>query len=622
VTPHWDLDATNIDAGSTTWVRAGSAITGTISSTNSLIGSSRNDGSALDDNSVVELANHNVVVANTSWNNGMGAVTWLDGTTGQPVGAISAVTSLVGGSDQDGAGAQIVALDDGSYVVDMPFWDDPLAIPVTNAGAVTWCKGISGGCRGKVTKASSLYGALDGADIGIGGIVPLAGGHYMVLSPDDAGRVGSFTWLAGGAPFSGSPASAQSFYGQSGGDQVGSGGYTMLSDHNVVIQSPKWHTGGNSAGAVTWIRAVDGAGAGGEKSGFITAANSFVSSFDNDRFGQRVVALTNGNYVVACQSCDSTSGIDVGVAAFGTNSTVGVRSAANSVFGGTVSDAVGTGVVPLTNGNYVVVSPNWNFAGNTPGVGAVTWVDGLSGRPSDGNGMVGFTNSLVGRTQGDNIGLFGVTALSNGNYVVLSPTWSATTTLTNAGAVTWGSGASGISGDISPLNSFLGDKNDLLGIYALALPNGSYVVSSPSWDGDKGAATFALGDRPLTETLTKANSLVSDFGVNAGSEISLLPSGDYVVQSRNFCAGPNCVVTGAGAITLGRVKGGGISGVIDATNSVIGTMPGGGARMVYRYNCRTRQLIVGRPAEDLVTFFNDHPDQLFTDGFESDGACR
>ena len=32
-------------------------------------------------------------------------------------------------------------------------------------------------------------------------------------------------------------------------------------------------------------------------------------------------------------------------------------------------------------------------------------------------------NSLVGSTANDKVGNFGVTALTNGNYVVASPTW-------------------------------------------------------------------------------------------------------------------------------------------------------------------------------------------------------
>ncbi len=77
------------------------------------------------------------------------------------------------------------------------------------------------------------------------------------------------------------------------------------------------------------------------------------------------------------------------------------------------ADLVGQAVVPLTNGNYVVLSPNWD-----EGRGAATWGDGTAGV----RGAVDASNSLVGDHPGDVVGfLHGVTALTNGNYVVRSP---------------------------------------------------------------------------------------------------------------------------------------------------------------------------------------------------------
>ena len=72
------------------------------------------------------------------------------------------------------------------------------------------------------------------------------------------------------------------------------------------------------------------------------------------------------------------------------------------------------GVSALTNGNYVVRSYNWDN-----GAGAVTWGSGTAGV----SGVVSSDNSLVGSTANDNVGYDGVTALTNGNYVVISPYW-------------------------------------------------------------------------------------------------------------------------------------------------------------------------------------------------------
>ena len=48
-----------------------------------------------------------------------------------------------------------------------------------------------------------------------------------------------------------------------------------------------------------------------------------------------------------------------------------------------------------------------------------------------------------------------MTALSNGNYVVRSPSWD-NGAATDAGAVTWGSGDEGVSGVVSAANSLVG----------------------------------------------------------------------------------------------------------------------------------------------------------------------
>ena len=59
-------------------------------------------------------------------------------------------------------------------------------------------------------------------------------------------------------------------------------------------------------------------------------------------------------------------------------------------------------------------------------------------------GVVTVANSLVGSTANDQVGSLGVTALNNGNYVVRSPNWD-NGTVVNAGAVTWGSGTTGVA---------------------------------------------------------------------------------------------------------------------------------------------------------------------------------
>jgi hypothetical protein len=92
----------------------------------------------------------------------------------------------------------------------------------------------------------------------------------------------------------------------------------------------------------------------------------------------------------------------------------------NNLVGTDGADLVGNGgVTALTNGNYVVASPNCdNVSVNS--AGAATWGNGTGGT----TGGVNVGNSLMGSTANDNVGgssftgSGGVTALSNGNYVV------------------------------------------------------------------------------------------------------------------------------------------------------------------------------------------------------------
>ncbi|MGE0713339.1 MAG: hypothetical protein AB7T09_35525, partial [Planctomycetota bacterium] len=135
----------------------------------------------------------------------------------------------------------------------------------------------------------------------------------------------------------------------------------------------------------------------------------------------------------------------------GSSGVTGAVSASNSLVGSTANDLVGNnGVYALSNGNYVVNSAYWNNGAATD-AGAVTWSNGSSGT----TGAVSASNSLVGSTASDLVGSHGVTALSNGNYVVRSVNWN-NGAATRAGAATWGNGSSGTTGTVSASNSLVG----------------------------------------------------------------------------------------------------------------------------------------------------------------------
>src|SRR5690606_7786893 len=161
----------------------------------------------------------------------------------------------------------------------------------------------------------------------------------------------------------------------------------------------------------------------------------------------------------------------------GTSTTAGTVNTTNSLVGSKTDDMVGLSAVPLTNGNYVVISPDWGDAADSNS-GAVTWCDGTI--PT--SGVVSTSNSIFGQPD-DQIGGDGVVALNNGNYVVLSSNWN-NGSIQDAGAFTWANGTGTTSQMVTASNSVVGTQEDDKvgnGIF-LALSNGNYVVSNPLWN--------------------------------------------------------------------------------------------------------------------------------------------
>ena len=430
---------------------------------------------------VTELSSGNIVVASPLDNFGAsdtGAVYLYSGQTGALLASLRGTSA----NDQVGSGG-VTALTNGNYLVASPFWRNGA---VANAGAVTWGSGARG-VNGVVSAANSLVGSTPGDLVGRGGVTALTNGNYVVKSTQwDNGAVvnaGAATWGSGTSGITGPVSAANSLVGTAQDDQVG-GFVTALTNGNYVVMSTLWANGAASAaGAVTWSSGTSGI------AGPVSAGNSLVGTAQNDQVGT-ATALTNGNYVVTSPFW-ANSGPNTGVGAVtwgsGASGITGAVSAANSLVGSTVNDLVGfAGVTTLANGNYVVNSPRW-YNGALANAGAVTWGLGTSGI----TGVVSAANSLVGSSGNDSVG--SVTALTNGNYVVWSPTWS-NGSLARAGAVTWGSGTTGLAGAVSVANSLVGSQaNDQVGAMGVtALTNGNYVVRSPDWANGTAARAGAV----------------------------------------------------------------------------------------------------------------------------------
>ena len=98
------------------------------------------------------------------------------------------------------------------------------------------------------------------------------------------------------------------------------------------------------------------------------------------RFGSTVAVLPNGNFVVADAAGPiSNTGAVYLYAANSTASTPPISTLQGSSSGDQVgSGGTGPGIVVLSSGDFVVVSPFWNNGAAT-GAGAVTWVSGTNG---------------------------------------------------------------------------------------------------------------------------------------------------------------------------------------------------------------------------------------------------
>jgi hypothetical protein len=685
ISPGWD-NGSIFDTGAVTWGNGANGTVGVVSASNSLVGSQQNDmGGSISDTDVFTLTNGNYLVLNPSWDNGgvidAGAITWGNGASGT-VGVISAANSLVGNFEDDQIGdtfwGSLIELANGSYVVNSPNWD--LDGTHSDVGAVTWGSGTSG-VSGPVSAANSLVGDSSNSPVGdrfsdTFGVIALSNGNYVVGSPywDLDGshqNVGAATWGSGTSGVKGSLSASNSLVGSQPGDYVGDE-VIALSNGNYVVSSPDWSLDEShpNVGAVTWGDGTSGI------IGTISSSNSLLGDDLQSAGGGGVIALTNGNYVVSTPAwCNEALDLlNVGAITWGdgTIGTAGIVSTTNSLVGDFTYASVGSGgLVALTNGNYVAISSSWND------VGAVTWGDGSHVN----TGVVSTSNSLVGSTGDDQVGsgLYGggVIALTNGNYVVISPYWD-NGSIVDAGAVTWGNGLGGTAGEVSTANSLVGSTADdqVGGDWwdgsVTGLTNGNYVVSIPQWDNgslvDVGAVTWGNGLGGTVGVVSPSNSLVgsttndmvgngSFFGA-AG--VTGLTNGDYVINSSDWST-----ITEVGAFTWGNGNGGTTGAVsasnslvnsclnddycgssltpfsdgnaslhlsgwndgssnygavtliactpdvtvgqVSSANSILGSAPTGGNSMVSDYDPTHTQLIVGRPKDNRVTILRCLP---------------
>lgn len=555
--PLWDNENV-VNAGAVVFGNGLQGVQGAVSVSNSLVGSSNSD--QVGSTPIVILSNGNYVVTTHLWDNGAivdaGAVTFGSGVEGVR-GPVSIANSLVGTTANDRVGSDgIRVLSTGNFLISSRYWRGE-----SSSGAVTFASALTG-VTGAVSSQNSLIDTHD--SLTSAPITTLSNGNYLVTSPDwhGAGHFGAVTFGSGTTGISGIVSESISFIGVLPGHSLGPGPVAELSNGNFVIISER-------QGSVTF-----GNGTAGIR-GVLSSSNSLIGFADD---GLSVTPLENGNYVITNRDWDNGPVQDVGIAVYGNGvtGTTGVLNAAMGLTGATAGDRIGSGGIHLLpDGSLAIRSPLWDNAGAAD-AGAVTHISGPEGL----TGVVSTDNSLTGSSPNDMVGSGIVEILENGNYLINSPNWNNGQSL-RAGAVTFVNLSAGITGVVSASNSLIGTStDDMVGsAFNRLLPNGNYLVPVPGWDNgsikDTGAVTFGNGTIGVSGVVSSSNSLVGSslndqIGADYFFTIRILSNSNYLISSKGW---DNGSIANAGAVTLGSGVTG-VTGEINATNSLIGTQQG------------------------------------------------
>ncbi|MEQ9666811.1 two-partner secretion domain-containing protein [Coleofasciculus sp. G2-EDA-02] len=338
---------------------------------------------------IIALSNGNYVFGNLDADIGgvgnAGTVILADGTTGAEISRISGTN----GGDAFGSDA-IIALSNGNYV----FGNHLANIGgVRNAGTVILADGTTG------AEISRISGTNTNDWFGWGEITALSNGNYVfgnnladIGGVKDAGTV----ILADGT----TGAEISRISGTNPDDNFGRGEITALSNGNYVFGNHFANIGGVvNAGTVILADGTTGA-----------EIDRISGTNPEDFFGNSgITDLSNGNYVFGNPNADIEGVQNAGTVILA-NGTTGTEI--NRISGTNPEDFFGNGDIRiLSDGNYVFANPNADIGGVVD-AGTVILADGTTGEE---------ISRLSGTNRNDKFGSGGITALSNGNYLVASP---------------------------------------------------------------------------------------------------------------------------------------------------------------------------------------------------------
>ena len=254
----------------------------------------------------------------------------------------------------------------------------------------------------------------------------------------------------------------------------------------------------------------------------------------NNQFGYSTVILANGNIVVA-SPFDDTFAADAGAVHLYNPFT---KTVIASFYGDTVSDYLGgTSVTALGNNNFVIASAN-DEVNSVSNAGSVMLINGATGA------QIGTT--IAGDTAYDFLGLSSVTALGNNNFVIASRR-DDVNSVSDAGSVMLVSGPTGAQ----ICTTLAGDtEDDLLGLSGVtALGNNNFVIASRNYDVNSvtlaGSVMLINGVTGAQIGTTLAGDTASDqLGENG---VTALGNNNFVIASAYDDVNS---VTNAGSVML------------------------------------------------------------------------
>jgi len=341
----------------------------------------------------------------------------------------------------------------------------------------------------------------------------------------------------------------------------------ILANGNIVVTSPEDSSVASNNGAVHLYDPYKK-----------ILIKSIYGDNANDFLGQTsITALTNNNFVIASK-LDGVGGVsDVGSVML-INGATGSQIGSTFV-GNTASDQLGFSIKALPNNNFVIASP-FDDVGLGPSVvnaGSVILVSGTTGA------QIGST--FAGNATNDYLGNGGVTALTNNNFVINSP--SDDVGVSDAGSVMLINGATGAQIGSTLAGNASGDQLGASGITALT--NNNFVIASYLDDivlfggfssvVDGGSVMLINGATGAQIGSTFAGNATNDY--LGRSSVTALTNNNFVIASEYdnlggsvVDAGSVILVSGATGAQIGSTLAGnatndylGFSGITALTNN-------------------------------------------------------